>query len=66
MHGILRLSIDLGEVLPRDMLLDELTILLEKESVTSAVINLGGNISTMIGKPDGMLIYHRIEKPWPH
>ena len=43
---------------------DELTTLLEKEGVTSAVINLGGNISTIGGKPDGSPFIIGIEKPY--
>ena len=50
--------------MPRGYVADELTILLEKEGVTSAVINLGGNISTIGGKPDGSPFIIGIEKPY--
>ena len=56
-------KLDLGGI-AKGYVADELTILLEKEGVTSAVINLGGNISTIGGKPDGSPFIIGIEKPY--
>ena len=56
-------KLDLGGI-DKGYVADELTTLLEKEGVTSAVINLGGNISTIGGKPDGSPFIIGIEKPY--
>ena len=56
-------KLDLGGI-AKGYVADELTTLLEKEGVTSAVINLGGNISTIGGKPDGSPFVIGIEKPY--
>lgn len=56
-------KLDLGGI-AKGYVADELTTLLEKEGVTSAVINLGGNISTIGGKPDGSPFIIGIEKPY--
>ena len=56
-------KLDLGGI-AKGYVADELTTLLEKEGVTSAVINLGGNISTIGGKPDGGPFIIGIEKPY--
>ena len=59
----LEAKLDLGGI-AKGYVADELTTLLEKEGVTSAVINLGGNISTIGGKPDGSPFIIGIEKPY--
>lgn len=56
-------KLDLGGI-AKGYVADELTTLLEKEGVTSAVINLGGNISTIGSKPDGSPFIIGIEKPY--
>jgi len=56
-------KLDLGGI-AKGYVADELTTLLEKEGVTSAVINLGGNISTIGSKPDGSPFVIGIEKPY--
>lgn len=56
-------KLDLGGI-AKGYVADELTTLLEKEGVTSAVINLGGNISTIGSKPDGGPFIIGIEKPY--
>ena len=56
-------KLDLGGI-AKGYVADELTTLLEKEGVTSAVINLGGNISTIGDKPDGSPFIIGIEKPY--
>lgn len=56
-------KLDLGGI-AKGYVADELTTLLEKEGVTSAVINLGGNISTIGGKPDSSPFIIGIEKPY--
>lgn len=56
-------KLDLGGI-AKGYVADEITKVLEQEGVTSAVINLGGNIVTIGGKPDGSDFVIGIEKPF--
>lgn len=55
--------IDLGGI-AKGYVADKVTELLEKKGVTSAVINLGGNVSLIGGKPDGSPFVIGVEKPY--
>ena len=56
-------KIDLGGI-AKGYVGDEMRKVLKKEGVTSAVINLGGNIVTVGSKPDGSKYTIGIEKPF--
>ena len=56
-------KIDLGGI-AKGYVGDEMRKVLKKEGVTSAVINLGGNIVTIGTKPDGSKFTVGIEKPF--
>lgn len=56
-------KIDLGGI-AKGYVADKVTELLEKKGVTSAVINLGGNVSLIGGKPDGSPFVVGVEKPY--
>ena len=56
-------KIDLGGI-AKGYVGDEMRKVLKKEGVTSAVINLGGNIVTVGTKPDGSKYTIGIEKPF--
>ncbi len=56
-------KIDLGGI-AKGYVGDEMRKVLKKEGVTSAVINLGGNIVTIGTKPDGSKFTIGIEKPF--
>ena len=56
-------AIDLGGI-AKGYIADRLKSYLEKEGVTSALINLGGNILTIGAKPDGSAFQIGIQKPF--
>lgn len=56
-------ALDLGGI-AKGYIADELADLLEEEGVTSAVVNLGGNIVTIGAKPDGTPFRIGIERPF--
>lgn len=56
-------SIDLGGI-AKGYMADQLKSFLQKEGVTSAIINLGGNILTLGEKPDGEPFQIGIKKPF--
>ncbi|MBQ6621495.1 MAG: FAD:protein FMN transferase [Mogibacterium sp.] len=56
-------KLDLGGI-AKGYVADEMTEVLEEAGVTSAIINLGGNISAIGVKPDGSDFVIGIEKPY--